>query len=391
MTICESLNDSKEYLGFADRFIYHKSIIEGIDWIINLVKSLQQKGFNAKAISKLLTSIIQNKQVWDFVSSLDEEIQNNYWQNIYPIFYNISVDEKIFGVEMLMKYNRFFTAIDVCSHFTDIMPTKLLTNLLQKGVTEEGSEKPHFRQYDLQKIFETLDTRNDVERSMMINLEWLYIPFLDSYGIRRSPKLLEEELAKNPEFFIDVLKLVYIPKDKIRLEEEKKGLSDEMVENRAKQAYHLLHAWKRIPGMREDNSIDDVELRDWIKKVRMLAEEVSRLDVADMEIGKVLAQYPEEIPEWPQEKIFQIIEEINTDSLKRNYSSALFNKRSFSSRPAFAGGDIERDKAAYFKKLYNDFKNKYPNVAEIFKYREEGYLRDAKRIDEDAEREKLDF
>ena len=62
-------------------------------------------------------------------------------------------------------------------------------------------------------------------------------------------------------------------------------------------------------------------------KSRELAKEASRLEVADMQIGKVLAQYPENIPEWPQEIIFQIIEEINSDSLKSNYSSALFNKR----------------------------------------------------------------
>jgi hypothetical protein len=103
--------------------------------------------------------------------------------------------------------------------------------------------------------------------------------------------------------------------------------------------------------MKEDNSIDETELKSWIDKVRELAKNVSRLDVADMQIGKVLAQYPENISEWPQETIFKIIEEINSESIKRNYSSALFNKRGSSSKGAFDGGDIERDKAGYFGKL----------------------------------------
>jgi len=102
--------------------------------------------------------------------------------------------------------------------------------------------------------------------------------------------------------------------------------------------------------MKDDHSINEVELRKWVQKVRKLAKGVSRLEVADREIGKVLAQYPENIPEWPQEIIFQIIEEINSDSMKRNYSSALFNKRGSSSRGSFDGGDIERRKAAYFWK-----------------------------------------
>ena len=143
--------------------------------------------------------------------------------------------------------------------------------------------------------------------------------------------------------------------------------------------------------MKDDNSIDELELKSWIEKVRELAKNVSRLEVADMHIGKVLAQYPENIPEWPQETIFKIIDEINSDSLKSNYSSALFNKRGSSSRGAFDGGDIEREKAAYFEKLENDFKNKYPNVAEIFKRLSDGYLLDAKRMDDEAERNRLEY
>ena len=58
--------------------------------------------------------------------------------------------------------------------------------------------------------------------------------------------------------------------------------------------------------MKEDKSIDEAVLKDWINKARTLAESSSRLNFADSEIGNVLAEYPENIPEWPQEKIFQI-------------------------------------------------------------------------------------
>ncbi|MCL2622421.1 MAG: hypothetical protein FWD31_02045, partial [Planctomycetaceae bacterium] len=117
----------------------------------------------------------------------------------------------------------------------------------------------------------------------------------------------------------------------------------------------------------------------------------NRLEVADMQIGQVLAQYPENTPHWPQEKIFQIIEEINTDSIKRSYYSALINKQSSSLRGAFEGGDIERNKAAYFGKLVHDVKKKYPGVAEIFKQLERWYLSNAKLMDERAERDKLEY
>ena len=389
--ICDCLNDEREHLRFIHSFIFIKSVNEGFDWIRRLVIAVKKKGFSDKAISNILIPINQNREVWEFVSSLSEEIQNEYWQNLHPNFFHSSVDEKIFGVEMLIKYKRFYSAIEECSHFVKDMPTSLLVELMKKAATEATSEKYDFKGYEIESIFEALDKRNDIDKNVMINIEWLYLSFFDSYGTSSKPKNLEEELSQNPEFFIDVLKWIYVPKDEQKLIEERKEISDEIIQNRAKHAYYLLDSWEKIPGMKADNSIDEIELKEWISRVRILAEEASRLDAADVQIGQMLAQYPENIPQWPQEKIFQIIEEINSDSLKRNYSSALFNKRGSSTRGPFDGGDIERGHAAYFGQLANEFKNKYPNVAEIFKGLEQGYLVDAKRMDEQAERDRLEY
>ena len=391
LKVCENLYDEKNLIGFAHNFIYRKSILEKFDWIKSLFKQLQEKKYSKKALSNVLIPLNQNQQLWDFVSSLDEEIQNEYWQNINPHFYHITDDEKANGIEMLLKHKRFFSAIGIASHFSNVISSNLLSKMLIKAAIEEANETPRFSDYEIERIFEELDKRTDIDKSILIHLELLYLPILNSYGTIRNPKILEEELANSPDFFIDALKWLYIPKDKTLLEKEREGISDEVIQNRAKQAYHLLHSWKKIPGMKEDKSIDEAVLKDWIIKARTLAESSSRLNVADSEIGKVLAEYPENIPEWPQEKIFQTIEEINTDSLKSGYSSAMYNKRGSSTRGAFDGGDIEREKAAYFEKLANDLKNKYPNVAEIFKRMQQGYLAEAKRMDEDAERNRLEY
>lgn len=133
------------------------------------------------------------------------------------------------------------------------------------------------------------------------------------------------------------------------------------------------------------------ELNNWIQKAGSLAEVLGRLRAADEEIGQVLARYPEDCPSWPEEKIFQIIEGINTDDLKRGYYLGLVNKRSLSTRGAFDGGGIEREKAVYFEKLENGFRFQYPNVAGIFKDIKKNYLADAKRMDEEAERSRLEY
>ncbi|MCG6190010.1 hypothetical protein K5G00_21465 [Maribellus maritimus] len=391
LTVCECLQDSTNTIRFIHGFVFRKAITEGLDWIKQLVIKLLAKGFGPKPISHILIPLNQNSELWTYILTLGDEIQAEYWQNVNPHFYHIPDEDKIYGIEMLIKYNRYYSAIDISAHFLNIISTELLCALLKKAATEDSKEPFKNIGYEIEKTFKELDNRTDLDKSILINLEWLYLPILDSYGNKRSPIILQEELAKNPEFFVEVIKWVYVPKDKKKIEEERKDISDEIIQNRAKQAYHLLHSWKKIPGMKSDNSIDKTELLEWIIKAREIAKKASRLEVADIHIGQVLAQFPENIPEWPLEVIFEVIEEINSESMKRNYSSALFNKRGSSTRGPFEGGNIERGHAKYFENLANDYKNKFPNVSEIFKRLSEGYLIDARRMDEQAERDKLEY
>lgn len=391
LKIIKCLYDENSKITFVHSFIYRKFLKEGFDWVKVLFRDLNQRDYSYQALSNVLIPIDQNQELWDFILTLNEEVQNLYWQNVKPRFYAISETEIIYGVEMLLTHKRFFSAIEIASCFSKIIPTNLLIEILLRSGNEKANEPVSLDGHEIEIIFEEIDKREDVEKSTLIQLEWLYFPILDSYGSSRTSINLEEELSNNPEFFIEILKCIYFPEDKTLLEEERKGITDEVIQNRAKRSYYLLKSWEKIPGMKSDNSIDEIELKDWIDKVRQFAEDVSKLEVADMSIGKILAQYPEDIPEWPQETIFKIIDEINSDSMKKSYSSELFNKRGFSSRGAFDGGDIERDKAAYFEKLEKDYRNKYPNVAEKFKELSLTYLLDAKKMDDEAERNRLEY
>ncbi|QUB48021.1 hypothetical protein J5A66_04390 [Prevotella sp. oral taxon 475] len=389
LLVCQCLGDTPEQMPFVHGFIYEKFVANDFNWINALFGELQGEVFDKKSLSNVLIPLTQNQQLWDFVASLDREIQDEYWQNIQPHFPHLTNDEKVYGIKMLLRYKRFFSAIANAWLFPNVIPSELLVEMLKRIVTEEANENSHLAGCEVERIFEELDQRTDIDRPTLLDLEWLYLPTL-SRNVR-SPKILEEELANNPDFFIDVLKLLYKSKDEKLLEEERENLYSGDIQNGAERAYHLLHTWKRIPGMRDDNSIDENELNDWIQEARLLAESIGRLEVADEEIGQVLARYPEDCLSWPEEKIFRIIEEINTDDLKRGYYLGLVNKRSFSTRGAFDGGDIEREKAVYFQKLENDFRFQYPNVAEIFKDIKKNYLAEAKRMDEEAERSRLEY
>ncbi|RDI10251.1 hypothetical protein [Flavobacterium sp. AG291] len=390
LSISDSLSDDQD-TRFVHGFFYTKFISEGFQWIINIYNTFKTHGFNSSALANILIPLNQTQELWDFVSTLDEDVQIEYWRNIYPRFFHVSNDEKTFGIKNLIKHGRFFSAIDVSSHFAKELPTTILVELLQKAANEEASEKPNIQTHEIERIFESLYERDDIDNSILVNLEWLFLPIFDSYHGKRNPKILEEELSKNPKFFVDLITWMYRPDSDVEANTDENTLSDEQVQNRATQAYRLLRSWKKIPGMQDDSSIDKTQLVEWIEQARNLAEQAGRLNVADSHIGKVLATYPENISSWPQEFIFEVVDNINSDDVKSGYRSEMFNKRGFSSRGANEGGDIERGHANYFAKLAKDYKNKYPNVAEIFKKLSEGYLLDAQKMDDSAERRKLEY
>ncbi|NBG67154.1 hypothetical protein [Acidiluteibacter ferrifornacis] len=390
--LCNQLNEGLTNQYFIQSFINRKTIINGIEWSFKLYEELNSRGFNNSALSALFIPLNQTQQLWDFVESTNENISKEYWRNVHPRFYHISIEEKIYGIEKLLLNKRFISSINISSHFIEELPSNLIIQILEKAGTETSEEQARFDVYRVNKLFESLDNRSDFDINSLINLEWIYLTLLASYGNKRKPKRLHEELANNPAFFMDIIKWIYKPDDESKVPENQNGLTDEQIKNRAKQSFDLLQSWKKIPGIDDSHNIDEDFLRKWIETTRQLAVEYGRLDTVDSYIGKVLAQYPEdENAVWPPSIICSIIENLNSESLNRNFSSATFNKRGSSSRAAYAGGDIEREKAAYFNKLAEKHRNKYLVITSIFENLEKGYELDAKRMDEQAERDRLDY
>ena len=390
--LCELLATEETDLRFIQNFVFRKSYLNNLEWVFSLYEKLKGLGFSNLTLSNLLTPLNQTQQLWDFVETTNEEIISEYWKNVNPHFYGIKPDEKIFGLKKLIEHKRFLSAIHVCSHFVEEIPSEILVEILQKAGTEKTDEQVRLDGYEVNRLFETIDKRNDVESNTLIKLEWLFLPVLASYGNNQKPKRLHDELSRNPVFFIDVLKWIYKPDDETKIEAQKNGLTDEQIQDRAKQAYELLHSWKNIPGVDKSGQIDYEFLKSWVNDVRKMADEYGRLEAADIYIGKALAQYPEEKDKvWPPDELCDLMETLKAESVNRNFSSATFNKRSFSSRGPFDGGDIERAKAVYYQKLATEHQNKFPIVTGIFEKLAKGYEEDAKRMDEEAERTRLEY
>ncbi|MBU1052233.1 MAG: hypothetical protein KKC46_00195 [Proteobacteria bacterium] len=391
LSLCEFLNKESDEIRFVHSFIFRKSILEGINWVFDLYKKLKQQGLNNKSLAQLFIPLDQNKDLWDFIDTTDSSIREEYWLNVLPHFYHISADEKVIGLKYLIEYKRYYSAIDICSHFAKEIPSNLIVEILEKAGTERANENIRIDGYDVNQLFEALDGSEEIEPQTLIKIEWLYLPVLVSCDNERSPKLLHGELSKSPDFFIEVLNWIYTPDNDELVNTDIKDLSDEQIKNRAKQAYELLLTWKQIPGVNESGKIDSEFLNSWVKRVRKLAGECGRIEVADMHIGQVLAQSPKKEDNWPPDEICFIIESINTDNIKDNFVCAVFNQRGTVTKSPFEGGEQERKLAKYFNNLATNHKNKFPIVASVLVNISKSYEQDAKREDERAEKRELEY
>ncbi|MBA2861103.1 hypothetical protein [Methanococcus maripaludis] len=387
--LCKLLETDLEY-SFIQSYILRKTQMNGINWAFQMFGKLKDLGFKNSSLTRLLIPLNQTCEVWDFINSKNQEIIQEYWKNVIPRFYRGTTDEKIYGLMKLVEHDRYISAVHMCSHFVTEVSSDLIMDILKKAATKKSEEMGTLEPYAVNKLFKTMDIRQDIGLNNMVTMEWLYLPILASYDNEHKPKRLYNELSTNPEFFMEVLKYVYKPENDTT--EQFDDLSEEQVQNRAKYAWRLFESWNTIPGVNVEGKINYEFLEKWVNDIRELATKHGRLDVADIQIGKILAKYPEEQEKiWPPEEICEIIEIIDSEELNDSFYIAILNKNGMISRGVLEGGDIERKHAKYYSELADEYMTRYPNVTRIFEKLSKRYLEDAKKRDEEVERSKLEY
>src|SRR5262249_11712977 len=124
--------------------------------------------------------------------------------------------------------------------------------------------------YDVHRLFQLLqkkarerDERMDVHR--LVRLEWQMLSLLD--GRPAKPETLLDALSKAPEFLMNLADLLYP-----RMSGDEKREFSEEEKSRAENAYRLLSMWHKVPGLRDDGTVDEDELFAWLHKARALAK-----------------------------------------------------------------------------------------------------------------------
>lgn len=382
-------SDSEEEYMAIMSFVRTRSRMTGLSWVDKYTKFMCENDVSDTGVIRFLLSLEQNKDAWQRVEKMKPEVVSGYWMQMRPIFYHVSNEDKIYGVTQLSAHNRHISALDVASHFLGDLESSLIMDLLEAVATKKSNENVQLQSWEANRLFEELDKRSDYNVQLLARLEWLYMPILGSYGNTRKPKLLHETLANDSSFFSEVIRLLYRPNSDELAESEVKDLTEAEMQlklQHATLANELLRTWERMPGSGDDNNIDSEFLKSWIDRSRKQAQIDDRLGPCDHWIGEIFAKYPETVDGWPPQVMCEITDVLNSQALNDGFSSGLKNKRGFSSRAAFDGGDREREIAQYFINISESIAGSYPVTAGILKEVADEFGNSADRIDVDAER-----
>ena len=154
----------------------------------------------------------------------------------------------------------------------------------------------------------------------------------------------------------------------------------------ARRSYDVLERIEKLPEDKNGN-IDGEAFAGWVARVRKKLEELNRSRVGDSLIGKIIARATySKTEEWPDVDLASCVERLANDSLISGFSTQVVNLRGITSRGPTDGGEKERQLADRYKELADRIRRHSSRLAGAFSQVSEGYLREAKRHDEDAER-----
>ncbi len=383
--------DNRALNELAIGFVYTRLGIAGWNWAEEMLSLAKTEQWSSRQSLNFFLGLPFKQRTWNLLVSFGEEVERLYWQAIPADC--VHQDECEIAIRKLLKVNRPYAALNLTgmrlSDNDEIvsLPPSLLVNILEKAaLVDFSTEKPmpdtSCMDYHVEKIICTLERSNVVEDHEIARLEWMYLPIL--IHSERQPKLLHQELFRNPLFFAEILKFVY----KSENDQDDDLEPNEVVVTRAELGNKLLESWYQVPGLTEEGRVDIEQLRTWVLQARAAYQESGRGEIGDRKIGKVLAYAPKALDGiWPDVAICKIIEEVSSRELELGIELSVYSQRGFYSKSRGEGGLQERQLAETYRNYATAVGDTHPRTAAMLRRIADGYHSHAHREDIRAELE----
>jgi len=367
---------------FVGGFVLSRHYSKGWSWADEFCKA----DWNTKQICQLLIYLPFTNETWDRVTKWLGVSQSEYWLKTNANPYQAEGDLS-FAIDKLIEHGRPNAAINCLDRMHNAKQPINVAQCVSALLAALSSSEPSYSMdaYHLVEIIKALQKNPQVRPDDLFRVEWAYLPLLNHYH-GAAPNLLESRLARDPEFFCEVIRSIYRSKktDNTTNEpsEEKKAI--------ASNAWRLLHNWHTYPGIQEDGSFNDTYFSTWLQRVKAICTESGHLEVALINIGKVLIHCPSDKNGlWIIHTVADALNARDAEDMRHGFSMGKFNSRGV--HHVDPTGKPERELANQYREKAKDVENAgYQRFAVTLREMADSYDREAERVIAEHKRDNSD-
>ena len=347
----------------ASAYVSCRQDVNGWEWADGFDKS----NWSITQISQFLSYLPLAKETWtrakDWLGSDEKEYWNKISANQYPID-----DDFGFAIDKLIAYDRPHTAIEWLSDKKPLDKTRSVKALRAAISSQEPPQE--MGTHTIIEIIEALQDDPDTDPDDLFQIEWAYLRLLDRYA---SPKSLENRLASDPDFFCEVIRLIYRSKKETESPKEFSEQEKAIAEN----AYKLLDKWRILPGTQSNGQFLPEQFTEWLNRTKEACAESGHLEAALRRIGKVLIHAPSD-PEglWIHRTVASALNAKDAEKMRDSFWIGIVNSRGV--HTIDPTGKPERELAEEYKQKAEEVENKgYLHFAVTLRKLADGYEREA--------------
>ena len=354
---------------FASAYVSCRQYINGWKW----VDGFDTSNWSAVQIGQFLSYLPFTKETWHRATDWLDKSEKEYWTRTSARPYHADSDLG-FAIDKLIEYDRPHAAIKCLLHQMKYNKQPLDKARSVKALMDAISSQeplPEMGTHTIIEIIEALQDDPDTDPDDLFQIEWAYLSLLAQYT---SPKTLENRLSSDPEFFCEVIRLIY------RSEKETEPAKEfsEQEKAVAENAYKLLDNWMTLPGTQSNGQFLPEQFTEWLNRTKETCDESGHLEVALLHIGQVLIHVPPD-PEglWIHRTVASALNAKDVEEMRNGFWTGMFNSRGVYEIDPM--GKPERELAQKYKQKAKEVENAgYHRIAVILRKLAERYEQDEK-------------
>jgi len=354
-----------------------------VDGPSDLRRALEGGDVRDDALKRFVLNVPTESRFWEILRDFPDA-ESLFWSQAR--FEVVPHEDLTRAIELLLERARAWSAIVIASNGI-IHPTAdqkkhlpsptLVASVLRAAITQEpgGADISQMTGYYVGTLLDYL-AEGGMSVTDLASLEFGYFRLLEH---DREPRALNRALAGDPALFVDLVHRTFRGANEPR--RQNKG-ADPLTEH----AWWVLHGWHGFPGQREEGTLDEAAMQEWVSRARLQLSDLDRADIGDELIGRTFAHAPVDADGiWPPVPVRDLIESIGSRDLENGLIAGRLNSRGVTWRGVYDGGSQERTLAEQYKQWSLRVQVQWPRTARILRAIAGSYERNAAREDERAQ------